>query len=144
MKKLASGLSAAILACALVGGTAYAQDATYQNDDASLQALIEMGGPVYNDNCAACHGANGEGGAGPSLIGSAVVKSRSALSFQILYGATDHGMPPFAPVLTDEEIAAVATYVRNSWTNEAGILLPRSVELRRAVPPEEQEGATAN
>jgi mono/diheme cytochrome c family protein len=157
MKKLGFGLSAVVLAGLLVGGVSLvqAQDAAapaaapadaaapaLANDDASLQLLIEEGGPLYDVNCAACHGSMGEGGAGPSLINSAVVRSRSAVTYQILFGATDHGMPPFAPVLNDHEIAAVATYIRNSWNNEFGIILPRSVELRRAAPPEEEAPAT--
>jgi len=30
------------------------------------------------------------------------------------------GMPPFSQVLSDEEIAQVAGYVRNSWGNQGG------------------------
>jgi mono/diheme cytochrome c family protein len=28
-------------------------------------------------------------------------------------------MPPFAPFLSDDEIAAVVTYIRNAWGNRA-------------------------
>lgn len=163
MKKIAIGLSAVMLAGLLAGGAVIAQDAAapaadatapaadaaapaadaagdvaYADDEASMQKLMELGETVYTDNCAACHGAEGEGGGGPALKNSAVAKSRSAVTFQILFGAMDHGMPAFASVLSDEEIAAVATYIRNSWDNEMGIVLPRSVEMRRAVPPEEE------
>ena len=30
-----------------------------------------------------------------------------------------YGMPPFGPVLDDQEIAAVLTFVRGSWGNDA-------------------------
>ena len=30
-----------------------------------------------------------------------------------------HGMPPFQHLLGDEDVAAVATFVRNSWGNQA-------------------------
>ena len=30
-----------------------------------------------------------------------------------------HGMPPFQQTLSDEEVAAVTTFVRNSWGNQA-------------------------
>ena len=43
---------------------------------------------------------------------------------QILWGVSDHGMPAFADLLTDREIAAAATFVRNSWTNNYGIVFP--------------------
>jgi mono/diheme cytochrome c family protein len=38
-------------------------------------------------------------------------------------------MPPFAQVLTDEEIAAVASFVRNSWGATAGAV--SSAEVAR-------------
>lgn len=30
-----------------------------------------------------------------------------------------HGMPPFQQFLSDEDVAAVTTFVRNSWGNQA-------------------------
>lgn len=132
--KLSGGLASLFVAGLLVTGTVGAQEMA--NNAETLKLLVDEGAPLYSDNCAGCHGAEGEGGVGPSLVGTAKIKSRSALIFQILFGATDHGMPPFVDVLSDQEIAAVATYVRNSWTNESGIVLPRSVELRRTTPPE--------
>lgn len=93
---------------------------------------MEQGAVVYTDYCSACHGVNGEGGGGPMLDGNGFVNGRAGVINQILFGATDHGMPPFAPELTDEQIAQVATYIRNAWSNSAGIVLPRSVELRRS------------
>ena len=50
---------------------------------------------------------------------------------QIFSGDPDHGMPPFADLLTDRRSRPSATYVRNSWKNSYGIVFPRSVELRR-------------
>jgi len=117
------------LTAAVMGG-ALAQTAP-ANDEATLQAYIEQGLVVYTDNCAVCHGAEGEGGVGPALAKNGFVNGRAAVINQILYGATDHGMPPFAPVLSDEEVAQVSTYIRNAFGNSAGLVLPRSVELRR-------------
>ncbi len=50
----------------------------------------------------------------------------------IITGYLDHGMPPFGH-LADDMIAAIATYVRNSWSNAYGEV-PLSVvtELRAA------------
>jgi len=101
------------------------------NNEETLQLLVTQGQTVYMDNCAACHGNDGEGGGGPKLDGNSFLKSRPAVINQILFGAQAHGMPPFAPVLSDVEVAAVSTYIRNAWKNEFGIVLPRSVELRR-------------
>ncbi|WMT91732.1 cytochrome c [Pelagibacterium sp. H642] len=132
-KQIGIGL-AAILAAGLMTGSAWTQELA--NDEESLALLMEEGETVYANNCAACHGVEGEGGGGPALVGSSVVEGRSAVIYQILFGATDHGMPAFAPILSDQEIAAVATYIRNSWENDYGIVLPRSVEMRRSAPPE--------
>jgi len=140
-KQLGIGLLIAAVASAGLIGSAVAQDQEQEltNDEASLEQLIMEGEGVFSANCASCHGAEGQGGAGPALADNDFVESRSAVINQILFGAVEHGMPPFAPVLDDREIAAVATYIRNSWENEYSIVLPRSVELRRAHGPEEEE-----
>jgi mono/diheme cytochrome c family protein len=117
--------SACIAAVSLTGAPAAAQDQ-------EMTELMNEGRTLYAEVCSACHGASGQGtGSGPALDGNTSVESRSGLINQILWGATEHGMPPFAPMLTDREIAAVATYVRNSWSNDYGPVLDRSVTLRR-------------
>lgn len=131
MTSFKKGWFAAFAISVMATGAAVAQPV---NDEATKLAYIEQGKVVYGDYCAACHGDNGEGGGGPTLAKNGFVKGRAAVINQILFGATDHGMPPFAPELTDEEIAQVATYIRNAWGNESGLVLPRSVELRRTTP----------
>jgi mono/diheme cytochrome c family protein len=41
------------------------------------------------------------------------------------------GMPPFGHTLSDPEVAAVATYVRNAWGNKAGAVMPLDVQKTR-------------
>lgn len=127
--RIKSGLAAMIAVGMMAAAPVSAQE--FANDEESLALLMEEGETVYGNYCAACHGANGQGGGGPVLDGSNFVAGRSAVVYQILYGAMDHGMPAFAPVLSDQEIAAVSTYIRNAWSNDHGIVLPRSVEMRR-------------
>ncbi|HEY2132184.1 MAG TPA: cytochrome c [Acetobacteraceae bacterium] len=66
----------------------------------------------------------------PALKGSAVVQSASPTTVlrAILIGAravdtdaapTGPAMPPFDWKLSDEQVAAVATYIRNAWGNAA-------------------------
>ena len=43
------------------------------------------------------------------------------------------GMPPFAQTLTNEEIAAVVTYIRQSWGNRAPAVSPADVDKYRTV-----------
>jgi cytochrome c oxidase subunit 2 len=93
-------------------------------------ALMTKGEKVYAQ-CAACHQANGEGmkPAFPALKGSAMVAGPAAAQItQVLKGK--NAMPAFAG-LSDEEIAAVITYTRNSWGNSSGIVQPSQVTALR-------------
>jgi len=84
-----------------------------------LAELKERGGKIYAANCQACHQSNGQGvkGAFPALDGSAVVKDKAQQIAILLNGKG--AMPPWKQ-LTDVELAAVATYVKNSWGNSEG------------------------
>jgi len=90
------------------------------------------GEAIFVDNCSACHRMNGEGVAGmfPSLKGDAVVQSAKATTAirLILNGgrsvATDArptslSMLSFGWKLSDEQVAAVASYMRSAWGNAA-------------------------
>ena len=100
-------------------------------DDAALIAdLVKEGKPLFSMVCKDCHGAAGEGGDGPPLAGNEALSSRSAVVTQILVGDADHGMPAF-DFLSDQEIAAVATYVRNTWDNAFGIVTAERVARSR-------------
>ena len=90
------------------------------------------GGPIYERQCAVCHGAEGQGtpGAFPALAGNASVTLAEPrnLLLVLLEGGyppstrqqpQPHGMPPFGHVLSDAQVAAVASYVRNAWGNKA-------------------------
>ncbi len=98
--------------------------------------LREHGEALYKDRCAACHGAGGEGGAGPDGIVYAplagnrkvLLETPANLIHIVVNGGfppttagdpRPYGMPPFGPSLKDEEIAVLATYVRNAWGNSA-------------------------
>ena len=93
---------------------------------------MKRGGQVFSDACASCHLENGKGQARffPPMPGDAVGQQAnpSTLIHLILAGGrtapTDSRpspltMPSFAWKLTDQEIADVSTYVRNSWGNSA-------------------------
>jgi cytochrome c oxidase subunit 2 len=90
-----------------------------------LAELKERGAKVYAANCQACHQANGLGvkGAFPALEGSAVVKDKAQQIAILLNGK--NAMPPWK-ALSDVELAAVATYVKNSWGNGEGVAVQPS------------------
>jgi mono/diheme cytochrome c family protein len=83
--------------------------------------------------CSACHGANGEGGIGPALAGNADLANAALVINQVLVGGGI--MPPFGAQLTDDQIAAVANYVRTSWGNTAEVMVQAAdVAAARAAP----------
>ena len=45
-----------------------------------------------------------------------------------------YGMPPFAHVLNDAEVASVVTYIRGAWRNRAAPVAPSEVASGRGVP----------
>ena len=92
---------------------------------------ILAGKNVFSKNCQACHQQNGAGmpGVFPPLVGSEWVTGPAEIVIRILLnglhepiavaGASYNGvMPAWRDVLTDQEIAAVATYIRQ-WAPNA-------------------------
>jgi len=100
-----------------------------------IEDLVARGEKVYNANCAVCHKPDGKG-AGPvkALDGSAVVldADKMAQVAVLLNGRMDKGMPSWKS-LNDTELAAVATYTKNAWSNHTGFLVqPAEVVAARA------------
>jgi cytochrome c oxidase subunit 2 len=94
----------------------------------TLTDLVARGEKVYAANCAACHQANGKG-AGPikALDGSALVLDTDHLKqINILLNGANNGTMPAWKQLSDTELAAVATYTKNSWSNKTGQLVQPS------------------
>ena len=120
----------------LVGQTFAASTAdpirVVQADDAALfAALMEEGEDIYRRNCAGCHGREGEGTNGPVFAGNGTLSSAGHVIGFILSGNENHGMPAWADVFDDREVAAVGTYIRNSWGNAFGVVRETSVTIRR-------------
>jgi mono/diheme cytochrome c family protein len=111
------------------------------------QEQLKLGKRVY-DVCAACHQANGGGNPAqaPPLAGSEWVLTPGpnrilripmvGLSGPIKVGNVEMNasMAPFGAqgVMTDEQLAAVLTYVRNSWGNKASRVTVEQVQKVRA------------
>lgn len=96
-----------------------------------LAQLMEDGANVYRMNCVACHGAEAQGGVGPGLAANPFFSDSAAVIDQILNGFPDHGMPAFAGILDDYQIASLLTYLRGSFGNEYGPVLEEEVAQRR-------------
>ncbi len=86
---------------------------------ASVPAFALSGQQVYvREGCSVCHGALGEGGVGPQLSGDPFVGFQDYVVGRVLLGGGE--MPPFAGKISDEDIAAVASHIRESWGNSFG------------------------
>ena len=89
--------------------------------------LMAEGETAYANNCAVCHGPEGQGRIGPGLAGNSKLARAEFPVERILNGFPDHGMPAFRGQLNDRQIASIATYIRNSWGNDFGGVRPEEV-----------------
>ncbi|MDB5742751.1 MAG: cytochrome c oxidase, subunit [Polaromonas sp.] len=95
------------------------------DDPSKVWTLVDLkarGEKVYAANCAACHQANGKG-AGPikALDGSAIVLDADhTKQIQILLNGAAGGAMPAWKSLSDTDLAAVASYTKNNWSNQTG------------------------
>lgn len=109
------------------------------------QTMMASGRMLYEGNCSACHKASGAGVAGlfPALAGAPNVQSADATTIirVLLQGArsaatdaapTGPAMPAFGWKLSDDQIAAVATYIRNAWGNRGASVAASSVSTVRS------------
>ena len=103
------------------------------------------GGAIFRDQCSSCHGIDGGGieQLFPSIAHSSMVRSDDATTAIriVLRGArsvatssepTAPGMPSYAWQLNDEQVAAVLTYMRNSWGVAAPAIPPQDVARLRS------------
>ena len=109
--------------------------------------LMAFGQTVYASNCAVCHAADGRGmpPAYPPLAGNPSIQMESAVNpiRMVLNGGfppgtqgnpMPYGMPPFAQRLSDDEVAAVVTYIRAAWGNRGEAVSARQANELRTAP----------
>jgi mono/diheme cytochrome c family protein len=108
--------------------------------------LLELGKRVYDAQCASCHATDGRGMPPnyPPLAGNQSIQMASAVNpiRMVLNGGyppgtqgnpQPYGMPPFAQALTDDEVAAVVSFIRVSWGNRGSpVSALQANELRTA------------
>ncbi len=91
------------------------------SQELSLDDLMAKGETVYNGQCMACHGANGEGGVGKAIAGSAVAVGDINKHLEVgIKGVAGTAMQAFGGQLSDVDMAAVITYQRNAFGNNTG------------------------
>ncbi|WP_058911307.1 cytochrome c [Entomohabitans teleogrylli] len=102
------------------------------------------GKAIYFDRCSACHTSSGKGEKNifPQLASSPLINAREPVSLMrvVLAGSrgvdtdsrpTAPAMPSFAATMTDQQIADVLTYIRNSWDNAAPAVSASDVQAMR-------------
>jgi mono/diheme cytochrome c family protein len=109
--------------------------------------LAPLGKKIYAADCAMCHGTNGEGRGWdfPPLAANQSIQMTSSVNpiRMVLNGGyppgtirnpRPYGMPPFAQQLSDEEVAAVVTYIRTAWNNHGTAIRAQDVNALRSAP----------
>jgi cytochrome c oxidase subunit 2 len=84
------------------------------------EELIQKGENIYNTTCSVCHKPDGSGmpPAFPALKGSKIATGAVANHIHIVVqGKPGTAMQAFGTQLSNDDIAAVITYERNSWGN---------------------------
>ncbi|WP_428393895.1 c-type cytochrome [Lichenicoccus sp.] len=116
----------------------------------AAQASVASGRVLYASNCAPCHQADGAGvtGAIPNLAGNDALRADDPADAVMpmlagLKGQGDYGaMPPF-DALSDANIADIANYIRDAWSNAAPAnATPASVHALRASASISADGST--
>jgi mono/diheme cytochrome c family protein len=109
---------------------------------------IELGRRIYEKQCAVCHGREGKGQPPlyPPLASNQSITMATPVNSirMVLNGGyppgtkknpRPHGMPPFSHILSDDEAAAVVTYIRVAWENSGTPVTPgQANELRKLLP----------
>ncbi len=103
----------------------------------SLEPVIgdaKVGEAIYADQCAVCHGENGEGEIGPAIGNPATLAltTDAFLRYAIENGRDGTDMPAFGEILSAAEIDAVTAFLRSrstGWSIEKPVLrTPPSVD----------------
>ena len=114
---------------------------------ARAQAQFDSGAKLYDQHCADCHQADGSGipPAYPPLAGNrALTMAEAANPIRIVLNGgfapgtagtpRPYGMPAYGPLMNDEEVAAVVSYLRGAWGNKAPPVSANEVNKYRSVP----------
>jgi mono/diheme cytochrome c family protein len=119
----------------------------FSTTQAQSKELYEAGAKLYTRHCVDCHIDNGAGypPAYPPLANNQAINMDFAVNpiRMVLNGGfppatkgnpRPFGMPPFGQRFSDKEVAAVVTYIRQSWGNRGTAISPEEVSKNRSAP----------
>jgi mono/diheme cytochrome c family protein len=125
------------------------EPATTSLPSSESSLLLTLGKSIYDRDCASCHGVQGLGKPPhyPPLAGNQSIQMSSAVNAirMVLNGGfppstggnpKPYGMPPFAQSMSDDEVAAVVTYIRTAWGNRGAAVSAREANMLRSAPLE--------
>jgi mono/diheme cytochrome c family protein len=96
----------------------------------NAQAYIHNGEVIYLEYCAECHQQDGTGWSTlyPRLASNPIVTLHDPepVIVTVTYGMGS--MPSFQHKLTTQQIAAVISYIRNAWGNQAAPVSSRQIK----------------
>jgi len=114
---------------------------------AQAAALAKQGAKLYEKHCADCHQRGGEGVPRiypPLLDNDSILMSYPINGIRVVVNGgfppstkdntRPYGMPPFSHDLSDVEIAAVLTFIRQAWGNRSPPVSPAEVTSARGIP----------
>jgi mono/diheme cytochrome c family protein len=102
------------------------------------QQRFDSGRAIYAADCSGCHQTDGRGlpGLAPALANSPLVLAPATVTARILLSGKEGAvglMPPIGGKLTDDEVAAVLTYIRREWGNAASPVDAATAQAIRAL-----------
>lgn len=92
------------------------------------RARIHSGHEIFESKCATCHGPQGQGGIGPNLTDDYWLHGgkMAQIASTVTNGVADKGMPPWGPILKQEELYSVVAFVKSiHGTKPAGAKAPQ-------------------
>ena len=124
------------------GGAASTDEANGGAEDAEAEAgaptvpmdeLMNTGASVFGRICAECHGDEGDSPQVEHAVRLADSERYTGDAERMIRMVLHGGgyMPGFGNRLSDTEVAAVVTFVRNSWGNDYGAVTPEEVSEMR-------------
>ncbi len=115
---------------------------------------LEKGAELYQQNCAACHQANGQGlpGAFPPLAKSDFIAANPDAVLEVtvkgrqgelvVNGAKYNNVMPAMSYLSDKDLSRIITFVLNTWGNPGGEVTMKQVgEFRKGTGLESKQAA---
>lgn len=98
--------------------------------DFNKNASMDRGRTIYSSNCVSCHMVDGAGIAGvyPALAGAdSLMNNLPGMIDWIRNGDEVNGVS-HSFSLNDQEVSDLLNYIRNSWGNEGGAVLPEEIQ----------------